>query len=111
MAKMFMKAGADVMAETKHGDNVLNWAARSGDNELVEIFLAKGVDPSLLGSGSTPLMNAASQNREKVVKTLLKDKRVRDTINARNSCHSALSYAERDNFTNIAKMLKDNGAW
>ncbi|KAI1694245.1 ankyrin repeats (3 copies) domain-containing protein [Ditylenchus destructor] len=80
MAKMFMDAGANVLAKTKSGDGVLNWAAFSGDNELVEIFLAKGADPTLMDL-FTPLMNAASGNHENVVKTLLKDERVRKTIN------------------------------
>ncbi|KAI1715066.1 ankyrin repeats (3 copies) domain-containing protein [Ditylenchus destructor] len=105
MAKMFMEKGADVMSRTKSGDGVLNWAAISGKNELVEIFLANGADPSLIGSGSTPLMNAARNNHEKVVKTLLKDKRVRDTINVSNAYngYSALDYAQKNHYTNIVK--------
>ncbi|KAI1694284.1 ankyrin repeats (3 copies) domain-containing protein [Ditylenchus destructor] len=109
MAKMFMAKGADVLAKTKSGEGVLNWAANSGDNELVKIFLARGADPTLMDL-FTPLMRAANRNYEEVVKTLLQDKRVRDTINVSNGSYTALGFAQRDHDTNIVKILKENGA-
>ncbi|KAI1698163.1 ankyrin repeats (3 copies) domain-containing protein [Ditylenchus destructor] len=109
MAKMFMEKGANVLAQTSSGAGVLNWVANSGDNELVEIFLARGADPTLMDL-FTPLMRAASRNYEEVVKTLLKDKRVRDTINVSNGSYTALGYAQREHYTNIVKILKENGA-
>jgi len=67
-----LKAGADVTVKTKLGRTALHIAAKSGKQELVQMFVAyRNLLDAVDNDNRTPLMSAAMENRE-ICEILLK---------------------------------------
>ncbi|KAI1699079.1 ankyrin repeats (3 copies) domain-containing protein [Ditylenchus destructor] len=113
IVKALLESGADANAIAgNYGWTPLLRAAICGKTEMAKMFMEKGADVMAKTKSGvfTPLMNAASGNYEEIVKTLLKDKRVKDTINAINDNYTALRCARENGYANIVDILEKNGA-
>jgi len=71
IAKMLVRAGADVNARQRHGWTPLHGAADSGDRETVELLLAHDADLAAIhDGGKTALDIAREKGRAEIIETL-----------------------------------------
>lgn len=110
VVKLLLDRGADLNAQGGLlGTTVLMESARSGDPQIVELFLNKGIDvASKYPDGRTSLMYAAEEGNLEVV-ILLLNKGV--DVNARdNDGNTALMFAADFWNADVVKVLLDHGA-
>lgn len=71
IAKMLVRAGANVKAVNRYGVTPLSLACNNGNGPIVELFLDAGADPNTTHRGETVLMTAARTGKLGTVKALL----------------------------------------
>ncbi|KAL3837360.1 hypothetical protein ACJMK2_022724 [Sinanodonta woodiana] len=74
LLKLLIKAGAKVNAvdNKRHGKYILHYAIEAGNEEIVAVLLAQGLDPNTKDSQSrTPILHAVDLQNAEIVKTLL----------------------------------------
>jgi ankyrin repeat protein len=111
MARLLLKAGANVKATTRLGDYTpLFLAAKNGNAEMIDLLLKAGSDVNgATHAGTTPLMLAAASGKPEAVKTLLDrgaSVNAKDTING----ETALMFAAAMNAAPAIKLLAERGA-
>lgn len=101
-----LERGADVNLADNDGDTALHGAAKLGNLEITRMLLAKKPNVNARNKvGGTPLMWAAVYGNEEVVRELLKhgaDPSLRDEDGV-----TALEWAERNNRTNVMRVLRE----
>ena len=110
IAKLLLDHGAAVDARDNDGLTPLDTAAISGAAEVAALLLDRGADSEARDrdSGATPLYQAAAWGRTAVVELLIA--RGAD-VNAKNqSGGTPLQAAEKNGFTEIARVLRAHGA-
>ncbi len=115
--KQHLDAGAEVDAkDDKFVGTFLHWAAAGGQNEIVELLIAKGADVNATdGDGDTPLHLAGNNTATKEVAELLIAKGA--DVNAMNLSPpgrrigrmTPLDMATLGNRTEIADLLRKHG--
>jgi ankyrin repeat protein len=111
MAKLLLKAGADVKAINRFGTSPLSEAAQAGSAAIVEALLAAGADPQTLTTrdGETVLMTAARAGHLDVVRLLIaRGADVNAVENYRGQ--TALMWAAAEHHPDVVKYLLDHGA-
>ena len=84
--------------------------ARSGNQEVVNLFLQAGMSPNVTGpGGETPLQGAARFNREAVVKLLL-EKGADPNVTEPAQGATPLMWAAVGGFDGVVQALLDKGA-
>lgn len=103
--------GIKPTAISNTGQNVLHYLARKqGQNDIIQYFLAKGVDAGLADEdGFTPLMYAAAANRDTTVLALLLP-RVKNIDQANLQGQTALTLAVKSNSSQVVGYLLNKGA-
>lgn len=98
-------------ATGKNGENVLHAIVRRpGQNEIIQYFLAKGVNVNQADAdGNTVLMNAASTNRDTTAIALLLPQ-VKNINQANQKGITPLALAVRSNSPEMVRYLIRNGA-
>ena len=98
-------------ATNKSGANVLHYIARKpNQSEIINYFLSKGVDVNKADEdGNTPLMNAASGNRDTAVMAMLLPK-VKNINQANLKGETPLAMAVRSNSPEVVAYLLSKGA-
>ena len=71
LIKRLLSNGVDAKATNNDGETALMFAARKGDNKMVEILLPKSDAKAVSNSGYTALMLAAKYGNIKIVERLL----------------------------------------
>ena len=71
LIKRLLRNGADAKATNNNGETALMFAARKGDDEMVEILLPKSDAKAVPNSGYTALMLAAKYGNVEMVERLL----------------------------------------
>ncbi|HYP26073.1 MAG TPA: ankyrin repeat domain-containing protein [Blastocatellia bacterium] len=132
--KALLDAGADVNSKTRYGATALSFAADKGNVEVVRLLLERGADVDVKDTfyGATPLSWAVGKGHTDIVRALV-EKGAKDLdqalIFAANNRHvdivkiilekkkvsaqalsAALSNAEKNNFPDVADLLKAAGA-
>ncbi len=113
LAKLLVEYGADVNAKDVHGDTALMWAANAGHLNVFKFLVEHGANvnaAATLGtySGYTALMYASEAGYVNVVKSLIKHGA---NINAKKkNGDTALSLAENNGHTEVARILREAGA-
>ena len=115
--KQHLDAGAEVDAkDDKFVGTFLHWAAAGGQNEIVELLIAKGADVNATdGDGDTPLHLAGNSTATKEIAELLISKGA--GVNAMNLSPpgrriggmTPLDMATLGNRTEIADLLRKHG--
>jgi uncharacterized protein len=101
-----IEAGADVNASAP---GLFNAALQQRSSEILSVLLERGADPNLQNpDGTTPLMQAAENNRFEIAKILL-EKNANPNILDKNG-GTALRRALNLEFTQIAEVLLEYGA-
>jgi ankyrin repeat protein len=97
-------------SKDNYGETPLNWAARVGQKDVVEVLLANNVDVNAADNkiGYTSLHWAATKNRKAIVELLLANNA---EVNARTHEGSTpLHFVAFDGYKDIAILLLDNNA-
>lgn len=85
-AKMILKAGAEINAKTMSGRTPIFMAARADNDEIVDLLLRSGADPSIQDNHSENILHAtATEGAYKSIRNLLYDLKCRNFINSKNS--------------------------
>ncbi|CAD5114407.1 DgyrCDS3541 [Dimorphilus gyrociliatus] len=85
-ARMILKAGADINARTMIGRTPIFMAARADYDEIVDLLLRSGADPTIQDNHSENILHAtATEGAFKAMRSLLYDERCRNLINSKNS--------------------------
>ncbi|MDR2122237.1 MAG: ankyrin repeat domain-containing protein [Flavobacteriaceae bacterium] len=94
----------------ENGDNVLHTIVRrQKQSEIVNYFLAKGVDVNKADNdGNTPLINAASGKEVEIVGLLVSKIKNVNAVNAKGE--SALTAAVKQGSPDVVSLLLDKGA-
>ena len=111
MARLLVKAGADVMVKTRLGDlTPLLMAAKNGTAEMIELLAETGADiNSTNANGTTPLMLAAASGQVDAVKVLLDrgaEVNAKDITNEQNALMFAAALGRAD----VVRLLAVKGA-
>ena len=112
-AKLLVEYGADVNAKNTHGDTALMEAASFGHLNVVKFLVEHGANvnaATILGmyAGSTALIYASERGHVNIVKYLIKHGA---NINAKKkNGDTALSLAENNGHTEVARILQESGA-
>jgi ankyrin repeat protein len=111
MARLLVKAGADVKATTRIGDMTpLYMAAKTGNAAMVELLLNAGSEIDRANAnGTTPLMVAAAAGKADAVKVLLDRGANVNATDATNG-QTALMFASALNRDAAIKLLATHGA-
>ena len=98
--------------QDKNGNTALIFAAKEGDEGILDSLLKNGADPNLSSFRErTPLMSAVVRGKINIVRKLLEIQTVKDNINATDKeGDTALSLANREGYKEIADLLQANGA-
>jgi ankyrin repeat protein len=111
IARLLIKAGADVKAKTRIDDfTPLLLAAKNGNAAMVELLLKAGADPNTAtGTGATALMLAAASGKTEAVKQLVDHGA---NVNAKDITNeqTALMFAAAVNSAPAIKLLAEHGA-
>lgn len=113
LAKLLVEYGADVNAIDVGGDTALMWAANDGHLNVVEFLVEHGANVNaaatgLIYAGFTALIYASEKGYVNMVKYLIKHGA---NINAKNkNGDTALSIAEKNGHTEVARILREAGA-
>ncbi|GLH16335.1 Palmitoyltransferase Hip14, partial [Gryllus bimaculatus] len=111
VVQALLAAGANLEArDVTWGATALHWAANSDHLRVVQALLAAGADPrSVRPDGLTALMHPAERGHADVVRLLLASG---VDVNARNKVNqlTALSWAQRNQRTQVVEILKAAGA-
>lgn len=104
---ILLSNGADTNSDRESRQTALNWAARDGRADVVELLLKGGADVDLkdgvLVYGATPLHLAASNGHEAVVRLLL-DNGADIFVNASYG-GSALDWAKQGGHEDMCRLL------
>ncbi|PLN84302.1 ankyrin repeat-containing domain protein [Aspergillus taichungensis] len=108
--RFLLEKGADPNLGDQHGETPLHWAAKAGDDCMVDLLLQNGVHSDLADRrGRTPLSRAAERGHAAVVKLLLTAGRAdADSKDARG--RTPLSWAAETGRLETARILLDHGA-
>lgn len=110
--KALIDAGAALdQRHSETGATALYRAVSDKKPDAVDYLLAKGADPNIVtADGNTCLMNAAGQNLQMTVLSLLKAKADPDARFERSSNETALMRAAKFGNTAVARILLEAGA-
>ena len=111
MARLLVKAGADVAVKTRLGDlTPLFMAAKNGTAAMIELLAEAGADINATNAnGTTPLMLAAASGQVDAVKVLLDrgaEVNSKDITNEQNALMFAAALGRAD----VVKLLAVKGA-
>jgi len=111
MAKLLIRAGANVKAATRLGDYTpIFFAAKNGNAEMIELLLKAGSDVDASNrNGTTPLMLAAGSGKADAVKALLDHGAKVDATDVTNG-QTPLMFAAAVNGASAIKLLAERGA-
>lgn len=111
MAKMLLRAGADVKSATRDGAiTPLLMACRNGSAPMIDLLLKAGADPnSADATGATALMMTAASGNAEAVSALISHGA---NVNAKDLAHgqTALMFAASLNRADAIKILLAHGA-
>jgi len=111
LARLLIKAGANVQAQTRIGGQTpLALACKNGDAAMIDLLLYAGASPKAGDElGTTPLMLAAASGSTAAVKVLLDHGA---EVNAKEDAHgqTALMFAAALDRADVVKMLIERGA-
>ena len=108
--KALLAAGADINTKGENSRSALAFASQEGYTDIVNILLDNGASDESRDNdyGRTPLWLAAAKGQTDVVRALVSAGA--DVNTQRNDGISALGIASQEGYTEVAKMLLDNGA-
>jgi ankyrin repeat protein len=111
MARLLIRAGANVKAVTRLGDYTpVFWAAKNGSAPMIDLLIKAGVDVNASNkAGTTPLMLAAASGKADAVKVLLDHNASVDALDTING-QTALMFAAAVNAGPAVKLLAARGA-
>jgi len=96
----------DFDAADYNGSTALTWAARRGQEEMVEMLLEReDVNPNHVSHGQTPLMWAAQGGHEEIVKMLLEREYVNPNHAGAKIGRTPLSLAAKNGHEGVVKIL------
>ncbi len=115
--KFLIQHGADVHAKIYDDRKAINLAANFGCSESVELLIKAGTEPDYRGNaGYTPLMVAAENGNQQLIKTLCENGADVNAKHNGNGMYSAfkgmppLVFAVTAGFVNASKVLIEHGA-
>lgn len=114
MVKFLVGNGANVNASNSHGQTAVMRAVHSQNVEIIDFLASKGANINAkcfndADSDMTALMQAAFAGNIEIVETLIRNGA---DVNAKSAKGvTALFVAEHKGYTEIAALLRKNGAW
>jgi ankyrin repeat protein len=110
LAKLLVRAGANVKVANRYGITPLSLACTNGNAVMVEMLLSAGADPNApLPGGETPLMTAARTGSLAAVKTLIVHRAIVDAKDDRRG-QTALMWAAAEGHADVVQALIDADA-
>ena len=108
--KQLVEAGFAINTRDYRDATLVHYAAAYGSTEMLNYVLTKSPELNLVDvDGDTPLLYAVQMNKPENVKALLGTKQV--NMNVKNKLGlTALGWAKKSGFTNIADLLTGSGA-
>jgi len=110
IARLLIRAGADLKATNRYGVTPLSLACTNGNGAMVELFLKAGADPNAsLPGGETPLMTASRTGNVATVKALINHGAAVDAKDDRRG-QTALMWAAAEGHAAVVQALIDADA-
>jgi len=110
LAKLLVRAGANVKAANRYGVTPLSLACTNGNGAMVEMLLKAGADPNApLPGGETPLMTASRTGTLAAVKALISHRASVDSKDDRRG-QTALMWAAAEGHASVVQALIDADA-
>src|SRR6267142_2146349 len=109
LARVLVKHGAEVVAQTKNGETPLHLASRQGHIELARLVVKHGADVAAQAkNGETPLHLASQQNHVGLARLLFEHQV--DVSAQTKDQETPLHLASQQNHVELSRLLLEHGA-